>query len=288
MSLEKILRQFSLLIIIAGLIGSLVIYYKHKHQVKRTPVSSRQEINITIIPGWNLRDVANMLKENKIIKTADEFYDLTGNPAKFYSFGKAPVLDFMDASGTDPFPLLKTKTKNVSYEGYFYPDTYRVYADATPKEVLNKIFSNLENKITPEIRAQVQTSGKSFFEVLTLASIVQKEAPSKQDMGMVADIFMRRLKKNWALQSCATVNYITGKNDPGVSGEDKSTDSFFNTYKYPGLTPGPISNPSVAAIEAVLNPVKNDYWYFMAGTDGVTRYAKTLEEHNRNVAKYLR
>lgn len=288
MSLEKVLRQFSVLVIVVGLIGSLVIYYKQKHQVKRTPVPPRQEINITIIPGWNLRDVANMLVENKIIKTADDLYDLTGSPAKFYSAAKAPVLEFTDASGTEKFPLLRTKAKNVSYEGYLYPDTYRIYADATPKEVLEKIFSNLENKITLEIRAQIESSGKDFFEVLTLASIVQKEAPSKQDMGMVADIFTRRLKKNWALQSCATVNYITGKNDPGVSGTDKSTDSFFNTYKYPGLTPGPIANPSVAAIEAVLNPVKNDYWYFMAGTDGVTRYAKTLEEHNRNVAKYLR
>ena len=121
-----------------------------------------------------------------------------------------------------------------------------------------------------------------------MASVVQKEAPSKDDMALVADIFWRRNKMNWALQSCATVNYITGKNDPAVSAADRAIDSLYNTYKYPGLPLGPIGNPSLKAIRATLYPTSNNYWYFMSDSKGEMHYAKTLEEHNINVAKYLR
>lgn len=283
---KKIFLFFLLVVFLTPYLGYK--YYRHVHP-KYIPPTPRQEINITIIPGWNLRQVAQELVDNKLIKTPGELYAVVGNPATVYGGkNKPPILNFVDASGTAQFPLLTTKSDSVSYEGYFYPDTYRVYADATIEEILEKIFGNLENKITPEIRDQIRVSGKSFFEILTMASIVQKEAPSNQEMGMVADIFLRRLDKHWALQSCATVNYVTGKNDPGVTGYDKNIESLYNTYRNAGLPIGPISNPSINAIKAVLKPIKNDYWYFMAGTDGVTRYAKTLDQHNANVAKYLR
>ena len=264
-------------------------YYRQLHPRYIAP-PPRPEINITIIPGWNLRQVAADWVAKNIIKTPDELYGILGKPVVNYqALGKkAPNLNFVDTSGTPQYPLLLEKPAGISYEGFLYPDTYRVYADAKPEEILRKIFFNLEVKITPELRAEIKRQGKSFFEILTMASVVQKEAPSKEDMAKVADIFWRRYNKSWALQSCATVNYITGKNDPGVTDADRAVDSLFNTYKYPGLPLGPISNPSVAAIEAVVYPAPNNYWYFMAGTDGVTRYARTLDEHNANVAKYLR
>jgi len=278
-----------LLIIIVILPLAALFYYRKTHP-KYIPPPPRQEINITIIPGWDLRDIAADWIKKGLIKTPEELYNLVGQPAYNYSAYKkiAPDLNLVDASGTQQYSLLATKPKNISYEGFLYPDTYRVYADAKPVDVLKKVFSNLENKITPDMRAEITRQGKSFYDVLILASVVEKEAPSNKDMGMVADIFERRLNKNWALQSCATVNYITGKHDPAASGTDKSIDSLFNTYKYPGLPLGAISSPSVNAIQAVLYPIKNNYWYFMAGTDGVTHYATTLDEHNINVAKYLR
>jgi UPF0755 protein len=234
--------------------------------------------------------VADDWVAKKIVTTTADFFQLLGQPAYNYkAMGKiAPVVSFVDASGTPMFPLLAEKPASVSYEGFLYPDTYRIYASSTPEQVLRKIFTNLENKLTPDLRAEIKRQNKTIFEVLTMASVVQKEAPSKNDMAMVADIFWRRYRHHWPLQSCATVNYITAKNDPGVSDQDRATDSLFNTYKYPGLPLGPISNPSIAAIEAVVYPQTNNYWYFMAGTDGVTRYARTLEEHNINVARYLR
>lgn len=277
------------LVILATITVAGFWLYKHRHPVRQS-LPPRAEIKVTIIPGWNLRQIAEDWVKKGIIKDSAELFSILGQPAYNYTaFRKtAPVLDFSDASGTDPYPLLKTRPDNISYEGYLFPDTYQVYADASSTDVLKKIFDNLEKKITPEMRAQMQAKGLSFSELLTLASIVEKEASSNEDMNIVADIFQRRLKKHWALQSCATVNYITGKFDPGVSTADKEIDSPYNTYKYPGLPPGPISNPSLTAIKAVLNPEPNDYWYFMTGTDGVTRFAKTLEEHNYNVHKYLK
>ncbi len=175
----------------------------------------------------------------------------------------------------------------ISYEGYFLPETYRVYADAKPEDVIKKIFNVLDDKITPEMREEIKKQNKSFFEILTMASVVEREA-SGNDMALVADIFWRRNKMNWALQSCATVNYITGKNNPAINSVDRQIDSFYNTYKYPGLPLGPIGNPSLAAIKATIYPDKNDYWYFMSDTKGGMHYAKTLDEHNANVKKYLR
>jgi len=169
------------------------------------------------------------------------------------------------------------------------PDTYRVYADADLKEeVLAKIFNNLEGKITAEMRSEIKNQGRSFYEILTMASMVEREAQAEEDMKMVADIFWRRLDMNWALQSCATVNYITGKNDPGVTNVDRAIDSPYNTYLHPGLPAGPIGNPGLNAIKATIYPTSNDNWYFMSGKDGEMYYGRTLDEHNTNVYKYLR
>jgi UPF0755 protein len=264
-----------------------IFYYRRLDRAKRTPIPPRAEINITIIPGWNLRQIADDWVKNGLIKDEQDLYDLVGKPAYNYKANNqlAPII-FSTTSTWEYF--FKDKSRYLSYEGYFLPDTYRVYADAKPAEILKKIFVNLDEKITPAIRSDIEKQNKSFFEILTMASVVEKEAPTSDSMGMVADIFWRRYEDSWPLQSCATVNYITGKSDPAVSAKDKAIDSLFNTYKYPGLPLGPISNPSLNAIKAVIYPIKNNYWYFMSGTDGQMHYAKTLEEHNRNVYKYLR
>lgn len=275
--------------LIIAMIGGGYIYYKQTHPKYIPPkIEPRKEINVTIIPGWNLRQIAEDWTEKGIVKNADAFFEIFGRPAYNYKAHgeKAPVYSLANDSAWAE--LFSDKPDNVSYEGYFYPDTYRIYADGTLEELMTKIFSNLNKKITPEIRSAVKQQNKSFYEVLTMASVVQKETPTKEEMSMVADIFWRRYNKNWALQSCATVNYITGKNDPGVSSEDKDADSLFNTYKYPGLPLGAISNPSVEAVKAVISPTPNKYWYFMSGTDGTTHWAATLDEHNANVYKYLR
>lgn len=276
------------LILIAALV--LVYYRLEKNKFTPLPIVAREEINITIIPGWNLKQIAADWQKKGLIKNEDELYKRAGKPAYDYAAKgeKAPVLSFTDNLGKDIYPLLATKQKSVSYEGYFFPDTYRVYKDAKLSEILEKIFTNLEDKITTEIRLEMNKQKMNLFTLLTMASLVEKEAPTEIDMKIVADIFWRRYEKGWALQSCASVNYVTGKNLPAVSAEDQQIDSLYNTYKYSGLPLGPIGNPSLIAIKAALYSEKNSYWYFMTGTDGKMRYASTLEEHNANVWRYLR
>ena len=277
-----------ILILIA--IPIFIYFWREYNKPTAQPLPVREEINITIIPGWNLRQIATDWQKKGLIKNEDELYKRVGKPAYDYIANgqKAPILSFTDNLGKDFFPLLSTKQKGVSYEGYFFPDTYRVYKDAKFEEILDKIFSNLENKITVEMRVEINRQKKNLFDILTMASLVEREANTLQDMQMVADIFWRREKQDWALQSCATVNYVTGKNDPAVSAEDQQVDSLYNTYKYPGLPLGPIGNPGLDAIKAVIYPKANNYWYFMTGKDGKMYYATTLEEHNNNVWKYLR
>jgi len=272
-----------------------IFYYKRQHRrPQHIPPPPREEINVTIIPGWNLRDVAADWKKKGIIKSEDELYELLGKPAYNYRVHRESVSELFFLSeeaqrtSTRQYPLVETKPNYISYEGYLFPDTYRVYADAKPQDVLKKIFTNLESKITTEMRTEMDRQNKSFFEILTMASLVEREARTPEDMAMVADIFWRREKMGWALQSCASVNYVTGKNDPGVLDIDRAIDSAYNTYKYPGLPLGPIGNPGLQGIKAALYPQKNNYWYFMTGTDGQMHYAQTLEEHNINVAKYLK
>lgn len=279
----------SFLIIIAMPMAGFWYYKKHSRP-KYTPPLSKKEINITIIPGWNLRDIAKDWMEKNIIKDETELYALLGEPAYNYKARRkdAPVVYFESMPAEQKYPLLSTKPNYVSYEGYLFPDTYRVYTDAKPEDILKKVFSNLEDKITSEMREEIVKQKKSFFEILNMAALVEREAKTSEDMAMVADIFWRREKMNWALQSCASVNYITGKNDPGVLDVDRAIDSAFNTYKYPGLPLGPVGNPSMKGIAAVLYPQKNTYWYFMSGTDGTMHYARTLEGHNINVAKFLK
>ncbi len=280
--------KIKLIFIIVAFVFAVVFGYRYYSRSQKVVIVPRAEINITIIPGWNLRQIATDWVDKKIIKSPEEFYNLVGKPAYNYKANGelAPKLTSFSTSTWDYF--FKNKSNYLSYEGYFLPDTYRVYADAKPEDIIKKVFVNLDKKITVEMRAEIDKQNKSLVEILTMASVVEKEAPTSDSMGIVADIFWRRYQKNWALQSCATVNYITGKNDPGVTDKDRAIDSLFNTYKYPGLPLGPISNPSLTAIKAVIYPIKNDYWYFMSGTDGAMHYAKTLEEHNRNVFKYLR
>jgi len=288
MSLNKKIISISILILFGlPLIVGVIGYQKYKAQeTEKNAIKPREEINVTIIPGWTLRQVASDWVKKGFVKNENEAYDILGEPTHKYGglTNGAPDL----ATVFPEVSILKEKEKNASYEGFIFPDTYRVYKDAKPKDLLQKIFDNLEQKITPEMRVEIARQNKSFFEILTMASIVEKEAPDSSSMAKVADIFWRRFSMKWALQSCATVNYITGKTTPAVSLEDTQIDSPYNTYKYRGLPPGPISNPSLTAIKAVIYPEKNDYWYFLSDNEGNIYYSKTLEQHNTYKARYLK
>src|SRR5690606_11850357 len=126
-----------------------------------------------------------------------------------------------------------------------------------------------------------------LYQAIIMGSVVEKEARSATDKKMVADVFWKRVKIGMALQSDATVNYLTGKGETRSKGSDLEIDSPYNTYKYRGLPPGPICNPGFDSISAAINPKANDYLYFITDNTGRAVFAETFDQHKANIAKYL-
>lgn len=190
-----------------------------------------------------------------------------------------------------PFLTDALFNENIRYklEGYLAPNTYMFYRETDAKTVTEKILDQ-QLAVYNMYREAIETSEYSVHDLYTLASIVQYESGKPDDMKMIAGVFYNRLKNEWPLQSSVTVCYAMDE-DNGENWlaceANADFDSPYNTYMYPGLPPGPIVNPGPEAIDAVLHPTENDYFFFMADVDtGTVYYAKTLEEHNRNVAQH--
>lgn len=176
-----------------------------------------------------------------------------------------------------------------AYEGYLFPDTYRMYKDFTAEDLISKMRANFEKKLTPELREAMNNSGHKPEDIIIMASILEKEVRTEEEMKIASGLFWDRLKVGQALQSCATLAFILGVNKPQYSYEDTQIVSPYNTYQHPGLPPGPVSNPGLKAIKAAIYPTKTDYNYFLARPDtGETIFSVTLEEHNAAKAKYLK
>lgn len=284
-SLNKKILIFSAVLILTVPLASFW-YYKKNHP-RYVPPALRPEITITIIPGWNLRQVAEYLVKQGLASTTEDVFAFTGKPAYDYRLpaGQAGLV-------ASPLPqiedlkILKGKPKLASYEGYLAPETYRVFADASILDVLKKLVEQREKEITAEMRSDIKKFDRSFHEIMIMASILEKEVQHPSDKAKVADVLWRRYDKNWALQVDSSVHYAVDKTgDVFTTDKERAVDSQWNTYKYPGLPLGPISNPGVDSILAAINPEKNNYWYFLTGKDGAVYYGKTLEEHNANKRK---
>lgn len=240
------------------------------------------EKTITLLPGWDLRDMAEYLEAEEVV-SEEEFFAVVGTAAML---GNQPVIDFV----TPQQPVLVAdKPANVSYEGYLRPDTYRIFANATAEEIARKLILAQQDQFSTEMWNAVQQSPHSLHEILTMASLVEREVRSPEDKALVADIFWRRYDLNWALQADSTVHYAVDKEgDLFTTAEDRDSLNPWNTYKYPGLPPGPIAAPSLSSIQAALFPESNGDWYFLTDFEGTVHYASSLDGHNANVQKYLR
>lgn len=185
------------------------------------------------------------------------------------------------------YDFLRDKPATASLEGYLFPDTYRFFTRATAAHVVKKFLDTFETKVAATILNDIRASGHTVFEAVTMASIVDKEVRTDSDRAIAAGIFWKRIEIGMALQSDATVNYVTGKQALQPTNVDLSTSSPYNTYQNRGLPPGPIGNPSLSAIRAVANPQTSPYLYFLHKPDGTTVFSKTFEEHVANKQKYL-
>ncbi len=196
---------------------------------------------------------------------------------------------------TKELDIPESEFVKVAREGYMFPDTYLIPRDATVGAVAALFTTTFEQKVDENLRADARKTGLPFDEVLTLASIVEREGRTEEDRSVIAGILLKRLENDWPLQADATIQYALGYQvrektwwKKALTDEDKKFKSPYNSYLNPGLPPGPIANPGLASLKAVVYPKETEYWYYLHDPDGLVHFAKTHEEHNANIAKYLR
>ncbi|MFA5023758.1 MAG: endolytic transglycosylase MltG [Patescibacteria group bacterium] len=290
--MKRSLKYFLLLLVIVLIIILGVRVINRGNKANQEPkIIYKPETTVKILEGWNNREIGQYLA-GLGPWPAQEFLTIVGSPQVDYRQAKGQTLptDF-----SEQFSFLKDKPEYYGLEGYLFPDTYRVYATSTTREVVEKILANFDKKLTSTMRADIEKQGKTIYEIVTLASIIEKEAPlnyaadDNREARIISGIFWNRLKIGQALQSDATLSYIFGDNNPQHSGRELENDSLYNTYKYRGLPPGPICNPGLLAIEAAIYPLLTDYNYFLTPTDSrEVIFSKTYTEHLQNKYKYLK
>lgn len=238
--------------------------------------SLSQEKEIKIIPGWNIKEIAKHFADNGISSKDDAI-----------NVEKIKVSDWNLSFDKPTF--LNDAPAGASLEGFLCPDTYRIFKDATTDDVIKKLLDNFDKKLTPAMRTEIARQHKTIFEIVTMASIIEKEVSKPADMAVVSGIFWNRIGSNYPLESCATLAYALGENKKQYTYEDTHIESPYNTYRHQGLPPGPICNPSFESIKAAIYPQATDYNYFLNSFDnGETIFSRTYQEHLRNKEKYLK
>lgn len=173
-------------------------------------------------------------------------------------------------------------------EGFLFPDTYEFPVMVSGDEVVAKMRENFDRKLTKELRNEIERQEKTIFQIVTTASLIEKEVSKKEDKELVSGILWKRLENGIPLQVDATINYLTGKNTTKISIEETQIDSPYNTYKYPGFPFGPIANPGLESILAAVYPKSSEYWYYLSTPEGETIFSRTLQEHNIAKVRYLK
>ncbi len=218
--------------------------------------------SVTIPEGYDRRHIAAVLAEKKLADEG-EFLALTGAPELAQEYG----------------------FKGPSLEGFLYPDTYQFGHGLGTRTVIDAMVKRFRQALAP-LKAEIERCGMSLEEVVTLASIVEKETGRAEERPLIASVFLNRLKKRMRLESDPTVIYGLKSFTGNLRRKDLERPSPYNTYLNRGLPPGPIASPGVESIKAVLFPARTEYLYFVSKNDGTHYFSKTLEEHNRAVRMY--
>ena len=227
--------------------------------------------------------------ENHLVRfTIPEGFGVKEIAERLYELDLVDKENFLTAAEDFAPYSYMTRRPNVQYaaEGFLFPETYDIESDYSIDEILKTMANEFDNQLTPEMRARAENMGLSIYDLITLASLVEREVRFPEDRPIVAQVLLKRLKLNMPLQTDATLQYLMDAPKEEVSIADTQIDSPYNTYQHAGLPPGPIANPGMASIEAVLHPAETDYLYFVADRQGHNHYAYTYEEHLNLVNKY--
>lgn len=231
--------------------------------------------SITVPEGWRTAELGADLESKGIINR------------------KAFIIQI--SSTRPPFSIRASAPPGSSLEGYLFPDTYQLSANFTASTLVELMVGNLDKRFTREMRNRAQDMGLTIHEVITLASIVEREATLSDDRDVIAGVFLNRLRMGMPLAADPTVQYALAAFSSNVDADgywkkdlteaDLNVPSPYNTYIHPGLPPGPICNPGLASINAVLYPRDTDYLYFVAAEDGSHIFSSTYEEHLENISR---
>lgn len=313
-------KLFALVIIILA----LLLFIRGWWGIQLAPVSSNTESKIILIEkGESVTEIADKLKKEGLIKsqlafslyvrqanittklqagrfklnpsmsTPEIVKGLQGNPAeKWITFPEGLRVEEMAQKLDREFGIEEKEFLKPAKEGYMFPDTYLFAPDVTAKQVADKLKETFELKFSDDLRIKIKAQGLTDEEGIILASIVEREARSDNARTEVASILLKRFKIGMGLNADATLQYILGFQEEEKSWwkkhlikEDKKVDSPYNTYLYRGLPPAPICNPGLSSLKAVANADSSTpYLYYYHDSKGNSHYAKTLEEHNANIA----
>ena len=225
---------------------------------------------VTVKEGaTSIEIIDELVKKN--LGTKENYEKLINNPGEF----------------RDKYEFLKDKNIK-SLEGFLYPSTYFCTEGESEREVISRMLNKFDEMYKYKIKPEMDKhKDLNFYDVMKMASIIEKEAVVDKDRPLISSVFYNRLAKDMPLQSDATIQYAFKERKKVVTYEDLKIESPYNSYKYKGLPPTPIANPSWKSIEAAINPAETDYLYFVAKTDGgENNYAKTYEEHLKNEKRY--
>jgi UPF0755 protein len=223
---------------------------------------------VTFREGLNIRQMAAIFEE-KALGSAREFIAAAANPQRIKP---------LDPAAPD-------------LEGYLFPDTYTLPRKITAEQLVDRMLARFEQALTPDIRARAAERGLNVRQLVTLASLVEKETGKGEERPLVAAVYANRLKIGMGLQCDPTVIYAlerAGRYTGNLTRESLKFDSPYNTYRYAGLPPGPIAAPGKASLAAAADPADVSYLYFVSRNDGSHAFATTLDEHNRNVEQWQR
>lgn len=244
------------------------------------------------VPDVVQRFISGDITPDELTVTFPEGFTLEQMAERVATRGIGTKEEFLAAAAPknfiQDFPLLEDIPEERNLEGYLFPDTYRLGEENSAANVIERLIANFHRRFSPEMREAVEKSDRSLDEIVIMASILEREVQSDNDMTVVSGILWKRVDDGVGLDADATVRYALKKWDGPLTVQDLASESPYNTRQWRGLPPGPISNPGLRALQAALRPQSSDYYYYLSTPDGKTIFSKDLDEHNANKAKYLR
>jgi UPF0755 protein len=238
----------------------------------------RDELTVTVPEGKRVEEVAQIISAQVPQIAAEDFLGLARDVAPWKA----------------QFPFLSDVPAGGSLEGFLFPDTYRLPLEANARDLIKRMLENFDGQVTAQMRADAQAAGRSLWDVVRLASIVEREAVVAEERPLIAGVYLNRLKQGWTLDADPTIQYALGlSREPGNWWPNLTIEDYqgvnlpYNTYLNPGLPPGPIASAGLGSIRAVIYPQPSEFFFFRASCsqDGTHQFARTLEEQFANECK---